>query len=176
MSDKKILIIYFYYILFVFISAIYFFQLHINTSASMPIGIYREISQPIIKDCLVAACLPLPIALFAKQRGYIGNGSCLGNTEPVLKKIVAVGGDEIDVTKQGVVINNKLLPHSKVLNFDDQLRPLASQINTHKKLVAQEIWLYGMTSNKSWDSRYYGAVECSQVRAVVVPVWIWSNL
>lgn len=155
------------------LTAIYIFQLHINTSTSMPLGIYRTVSQPIVSNSLVAVCLPFSLAQFGKQRGYLGSGSCLGNTQPVLKKIVAVAGDEVDVTKQGVVINNKLLPHSKALSFDDRLRPLASQVNTHKKLTAKEIWLYGTTSNKSWDSRYYGAVECSQVRAVVIPMWIW---
>lgn len=176
MTKNKILTICFCYILFCFISVIYLFHLHINTSLSMPTGIYRAVSQPIIKNSLVAVCLPQASAQFGKQRGYLGSGECIENTEPVLKQVVAVGGDEVQVTAQGIWINNHLLPHSKVLTQDEQGRPLASQVfNIRKKLTANQFWLYGTASPKSWDSRYYGPIEYAAVRTVMVPVWIWSK-
>lgn len=141
----------------------------------MPLGIYRTVSQPIINNNLIAVCLPEAIAQLGKQRGYIKGGSCPGNVEPILKKIVAVAGDNIEITSQGVWVNNKLLPHSRALSKDDNLRPLISDNTKYQTLTANQIWLYGTASAKSWDSRYYGPIPRTAIRAAVVPVWIWSK-
>lgn len=176
MSKSKIFLSSALILLLIFFSVSYVFALRINTSASMPIGIYRAVTQPIEKGSLVEVCLPLSVAKFGKDRGYIGAGSCADNTEPVLKQIAGVGGDMVQVTAAGVRINDQLLPHSDVLNHDEKLWPLISQIaKVTKKLNSDEVWLYGIGSKKSWDSRYYGAIKINSIRAVVVPVLTWKK-
>ena len=65
-----------------------------NGSASVPIGLYRVRHGQPEAGALIAFCLPKKVALYAKERGYIGFGfSCPGWTQPLLKPVVAVDGD-----------------------------------------------------------------------------------
>lgn len=151
-------------------------QLRINVTDSMPHGIYRVVAKPAVVGSFVEVCLPVPIAKLGRDRGYIGVGTCANQTEAVLKQVVGVGGDTIFVTAKGVLINGKLLPHSGVLSVDEQHRPLLSQVSTSRRvLTADEVWLYGTQNQKSWDSRYYGAVKRNTIQHVLTPVWIWRS-
>src|SRR5215813_1310371 len=65
-----------------------------NGSSSVPIGFYRVRHERPGAGALIAFCLPKPIALYAKARGYIHFGfTCPGWTQPLLKPVVAVAGD-----------------------------------------------------------------------------------
>lgn len=149
-------------------------QLRFNSSTSMPQGIYRQVDTSLKIGSIVEVCLPADIAQFGQSRGYIHSGNCPGNTEPLLKEVVALGGDTLQVNEQGVFVNGKLLPHSNVLTRDEQDRPLISHtINTRFVLAPDEVWLYGMRDPKSWDSRYYGAVKLTNIRHTYEMLWTW---
>lgn len=149
-------------------------QLRFNTSSSMPKGIYREIKTQLKVGSIVEVCLPTDIAQFGKSRGYIHAGNCPGNTEPLLKEAVALGGDTLEVNEQGVFINGKLLPHSTIMNWDEKHRPLVShEIHTRFTLEPDQVWLYGTSDPKSWDSRYYGAIKQTNIRQILEPIWTW---
>ncbi len=149
-------------------------QLRFNATSSMPRGIYREVNTPLIVGSIVEVCLPTDMAQFGKSRGYIHAGNCPGNAEPLLKEVVALGGDNLQVNDQGVFINGKLLPHSSVLHLDELHRPLISHvINTRFVLGVDEVWFYGVSDPKSWDSRYYGAVKRENIRHILKPIWTW---
>jgi type IV secretory pathway protease TraF len=56
--------------------------------------------------------LPVTLSNFAVQRGYLMQGYCPSGTQPLLKKVVAQGGDTVSLTARDVWVNHKQLPHS----------------------------------------------------------------
>ena len=145
------------------------FGLRINTSASMPRGIYRAVSYELQRGAIVAACLPEEVARLGLERHYLGPGECPGGAEPVVKVAVALGGDLVGVGERGVRINGVLLPASAPLATDRGGRSLG-RLAGSRRLRPGEVWLHSSYEARSWDSRYYGPVAESDVLFVVIPV------
>lgn len=143
--------------------------LRINTSTSMPRGLYRAVSEGLHRGALVAACLPEEVARLGLERHYLGPGECPGGTEPVVKTVPALAGDLVEVTGQGVRINGEVLPQSAPLTTDRGGRPLTRFEGSHR-LRPGEVWLHSSYEVRSWDSRYYGPVTESDILFVVTPV------
>lgn len=147
-----------------------FAGLRLNLSTSMPRGLYRSVEGRVTTGAWVAVCLPSEIAGFGLERGYLGAGSCPDGVEPVLKVVVAVAGDRVEVTRAGVAVNGDLLPHSVPLERDRGGRPLAAFRGQAQRLRPGELWLHSPFEDRSWDSRYFGPVPLECVKTVVVPV------
>jgi conjugative transfer signal peptidase TraF len=145
--------------------------LRLNTTASMPRGLYREVRGLPIRGALVAVCLPESIARLGLERFYLGPGSCAGGAEPVLKQVAAIGGDLVEVTPSGVLIDGTLLDHSRPREGDRAGRALEPFAPAQHRLSWNEIWLHSPFEERSWDSRYYGPIPVESVLAVVEPVW-----
>jgi conjugative transfer signal peptidase TraF len=142
----------------------------VNTSASMPRGLYRVVEGELSRGAVVAACLPLDVALFGLERHYLGAGTCPGGAKPVVKKVGGLAGDLLEVTTKGVVVNGEVLPRSRPLAEDRGGRPLAPFPRGPRRLAAGEVWLYSPHEARSWDSRYYGPIPASNVLHVVAPL------
>src|SRR4051794_24193015 len=97
--------------------------IRVNASASLPIGLYRTTSDPSAN--LVEFCPAEPFASLSATRGYRGTGNCRDGAEPLMKPIVAVAGDEVEISAQGVAVNCGLLPNSAPRSTDTKGRPLA---------------------------------------------------
>jgi len=150
--------------------------LRLNASASMPPGIYRlaVVSPPEIhRGMLVAVCAPSRAAQLGRHRGYLSSGDCPENSEPLLKTIAAVGGDDVAISPRGVKVNGRLLHDSKPLAFDRAGRRLVSWPFGHFRMSHGTIWLYA-DNERSWDSRYWGPAPTRNVLAKAVPVLIKS--
>lgn len=143
--------------------------LRINTSTSMPRGLYRAVAEELHRGALVAACLPEEVARLGLGRHYLGPGECPGGAEPVVKMVAALGGDLVEVTEQGVRINGEVLPQSAPLAADRGGRPLTRFAGSHR-LRPGEVWLHSSYEVRSWDSRYYGPVAEAEILFVVTPV------
>ena len=93
----------------------------INTTPSVPVGIWRVLPLPakIERGQIVSLCPP-PIATFieARARGYLSHGRCPGGLEPMLKPVAAIAGDAVEQTPSGLVLNGKPLPDSVALAAD----------------------------------------------------------
>ncbi len=101
--------------------------LHFNVTPSMPLGIYRLVPVPksgVQPGMFVAVCAPIDAARLGRRRGYLANGRCAADTEPLVKVAAAVAGDEVTISSRGVAVNGCLLPHSRPLKFDSAGRPL----------------------------------------------------
>jgi conjugative transfer signal peptidase TraF len=148
--------------------------LRLNASASMPPGIYRvAVVSPreIHRGMLVAVCAPSGAAQLGRRRGYVSSGECAENSEPLLKTVAAVAGDDIAISPSGVSVNGRLLRDSKPLAFDHAGRPLVSWPPGHFRTSRGAIWLHA-DHERSWDSRYWGPVPARNVLAKAVPVLI----
>jgi conjugative transfer signal peptidase TraF len=99
----------------------YLAGLKINTTKSIPVGIYRLTDAPVGKGEYVIFCPPQsPLFDEARERGYIGAGFCPGNYGYMMKRVLATGNDRIVLTDEGLRINGSLLPLSKPLETDKQ--------------------------------------------------------
>jgi len=148
--------------------------LRLNASASMPPGIYRfaAVSQrEIHRGMLVAVCAPLTAAQLGRRRGYLSSGECVDKSEPLLKTVAAVAGDDVAISLSGVDVNGRLLRNSKPLAFDRAGRRLVSWPRGHFRISRGTIWLHA-DHERSWDSRYWGPAPARNVLARAVPVLI----
>jgi conjugative transfer signal peptidase TraF len=135
--------------------------LRLNVTASMPLGIYRLEPVPrtgVQRGMLVAACAPVNAAQLGRRRGYLSSGQCEGDTEPLLKTVVAIAGDKVSTSEGGIIVDGRLLPDSKPVLLDGAGRRLKPWPSGYYRLRPNQVWLYA-DHPKSWDSRYWGPVQ-----------------
>lgn len=154
--------------------ACYLAGLKINTTKSIPIGIYQLTDVPIGKGEYVIFCPP-QTALFdeARERGYIGAGSCPGNYGYMMKRVLGTGNDRIVLTDEGLRINGSLLLLSKPLKTDKAGRMMPRYSFNHYRLGKSELLLMSDVSETSFDGRYFGPVDVGQVRGVIKPLIVF---
>ena len=147
----------------------------VNTTKSIPIGLYLTSSSAIKKGAYVMFCPP-PSAVFdeARQRRYIGGGSCPGGYGYMMKKVLAAKADAIDVADDGVRVNGELLPLSAPLKADKAGRPLPRYQANRYALGNSEVLLMSDVSSTSFDSRYFGPIHVAQIKSVIEPVFVWQ--
>lgn len=131
-------------------------NLIINTTQSMPLGIYQQINfKTLSKNDLISFKIP-------------------DKKEVLFKKIVALKGDFVEVNQNGVFINNTHLPNSKIFNTDSRGNPLSFK-PLKKFLRSNEYFVMG-EHIKSYDSRYFGIINIknNQVNKLK-PILLWSK-
>lgn len=140
-------------------------------SESMPHGIYalvRPPGQP--RTCLALFCLPRELGRLGRDRGYLGAGLCPGGVAALLKPVVAVPGDVVDVGPRGVSVNGRLLPRSAPLARDSDGRPLAVAWHGPVRLAPGTFLAVSSFTGRSWDGRYWGPLPAEALRARAVPL------
>ena len=103
----------------------------------------------------------------------IGAGFCPSATAYMIKKIVAVARDRVEMSATGVSVNGVLLPHSRPLETDSEGRTLSPIKADISVLNERTVLLMSDYSSKSFDGRYFGLIERSQIIRAVRPVWTW---
>ncbi len=146
--------------------------LRLNWTTSIPRGVYRTTAEAPARGRTVLACLPLEAARFGRARGYLLGGDCPGGVAPVGKPIAAVGGDTVDVGAEGVRVNGRLLPNSAPLARDARGRPLPPAGRRRGVVARGELWLVSTWNPRSYDGRYWGAIQANAVRSVIRPLWV----
>lgn len=146
----------------------------VNTTKSIPVGLYWAISAQVRRGAYVMFCPPENNVFdMAKSRGYIAAGFCPGDYGCLMKRVVALGGDSVNVSPEGVFVNGALLPNSKPLTADLSGRPLPQLRLNHYLMQASQVFLMSDVSKTSFDGRYYGPVDISQIKTVIRPVITW---
>lgn len=97
---------------------------------------------------------------------FYPRGRCASGGEPMLKEIVAVPGDVVEVTDSGVLINGLPLRDSQPL-----AKPDLPRLRGLFELKSTEVWVFGSGSSPelakySFDSRYFGPVPVLNVTGV----------
>lgn len=146
----------------------------INTTKSIPVGLYWTSSAPVEKGAYVLWCPP-KARLFdnAKESGYIGAGFCPGGFGYMMKRVLAAKDDAVLVGDDGVRVNGELLPHSKPILADKSGRTLPRYQSSAYTLGSVELLLMSDVSDTSFDGRYFGPINRSQVQTVIRPVITW---
>ena len=137
----------------------HFIGFNSSTSAA-PIGFYWRTAPRPGRGKLIEFCLPEDVAIFAEARGYIGHGSCPGNTESLGKIVMGMPGDVVTVDP------------AEALKRDSAGRPMEHFPFGQHRVPAGEVWVHGAARN-SFDSRYFGPVPVSNIRASLQPLFTW---
>jgi len=146
--------------------------LRFNTSASLPVGLYRVVDTPLRPGAFVSACPPVALTRIALARQYAPPGSCPGGVTPLAKRILALPGTTLVFGSGGFRLNGHLLPATAPLPRDSAGRPLLHQPFGIHQVNPGEVWLYA-SARRSWDSRYWGAIPLSAIRDRLAPLWIF---
>jgi conjugative transfer signal peptidase TraF len=145
-------------------------NLRINWTSSMPLGLYREVPARLERGGLVLICLPEKIARAGRQRRYLPLGDCPEGVSPIVKQIVAIAGDEIELQAEFLSVNGVVVARTGLRSTDSLGRPM-DHAPLGRRLVADgEVWVLGSKRSRSWDSRYFGAVPVKSIVASAKPV------
>jgi conjugative transfer signal peptidase TraF len=144
------------------------------TTPSLPWGIYRRTREPITRGALVHFCLPEALARYALERGYVRGGLCPGAAQELVKPVVAVAGDAVAITADGVSVNGVSIPRTPVYDRDSQRRPQRRWRPPGAFVVPDgQVFVVSNFHPRSWDSRYFGLLPLAAVRGTVREVWTW---
>jgi conjugative transfer signal peptidase TraF len=146
----------------------------INTSKSIPVGLYWTTGAPMEKGAYVLFCPPLS-GLFkeAWARGYIGAGFCPGGYGYLMKQVAATARDTVTVTSEGVRVNGERWPQSAPRQADNAGRPLPRYQANGYVLAHAEVLLMSDSSPTSFDGRYFGPVSRAQLETAIKPILTW---
>lgn len=140
-------------------------RLFYNPSDSAPHGWYVQHPLRAIRPGTpVFAQLPVAVAQFAHQRGY------LPRHLPILKRVGAVGGQHVCVRRGLVYIDGRAIALTRAR--DGARRPLAAWDGC-RMLAPGEVFLFAASSAASFDSRYFGPVGVTALRGEAMPLWTW---
>lgn len=149
------------------------FGLHINYTKSAPMGLWKEQPTEALKlGSMVSVCPPtVPIVLDLTKQGRLSPGDCAGTgARPLLKPVAAIEGDMVRIRSgEPIYINGRALRNSIS----------ASGLNAWPdgdyKVSDDEIWVFSDYSDRSFDSRYFGPVSISAIRAEVKPLLVFND-
>ncbi len=164
------------FIIALFFITMKFLHIELNGTASMPIGMYQRIMGPVQRGSLVSVCLPKAIATEGVQKKYLTQGGCPGNSIAVLKQVIAIPGDTISVMNKGMRVAKKFYP-APIKLTDHEGQSIKRFIPNGIYHATSGYWLYGSGDvEHSWDSRYYGSVNATNVQGVYRPLLTFSHL
>jgi conjugative transfer signal peptidase TraF len=139
-----------------------FLGVRINTSPSLPMGLYVTTVDGSAK--LVEFCLAEPFATLSIVRGYRHRGTCSDGGAPLLKPIIAKPGDVVDVSSLGLSVNGTPLPNTAPLTTDTKGRRLEAWPSGRYVVAPGTVWVASSYHRRSFDSRYFGPVPTAAIR------------
>ncbi len=144
------------------------------TDSACPPGIYRMVYRTPSRGDLVLVCLPAALAQLGQARGYLARGcGCADGIEPLGKVLSALPGDSVEVTRDYIAVNGRRLQNSATLSRDSRGRSVPHLTWGRYTVRPNQVWLLGTKDARSWDSRYFGPVPASSIRAALEPVLTW---
>jgi len=139
-----------------------FLGLRINTSPSLPLGLYVVTTDGSAN--LIEFCPAEPFAALSLVRGYRDPGACRDGGAPLLKPVVAKAGDLVELSWRGISVNGLLLPNTAPLSKDTKGRPLTAWPFGRYPVAPGTVWVASSYHSRSFDSRYFGPVDTTAIR------------
>lgn len=145
----------------------------VNLTVSEPPGLWRTAgpATPVSIGEYVTVCLPRRgVVAIGARRGYIRPGGCPNGLMPLLKRIEALPGDVVTITRAGVAVDGRLLPNSQARTKDTKGRLLQSVPTGRYPVAPGMVWLISTYSPLSFDSRYFGPVPTRDLQHRAYPI------
>ena len=118
-------------------------------------------------------CIPITNTALAviKDREYLSRGDCESGLMPLIKKVFGVAGDYVSMNNFGVNVNNDFrVINSKPILVDVEGRNLPLIKNGFIK--KGYYLLLSDYNERSFDSRYFGTIERSNILYNVKPLMV----
>ncbi|CCM79454.1 conjugative transfer signal peptidase TraF [Rhizobium mesoamericanum] len=134
----------------------------INLTPSEPLGLWRivPLSRPAAVNDMVFICPPATADMLeARARGYLRSGSCPGGVAPLIKTVIAIKGQHVEIGAR-VSVDGRDVSSSALAQRDGRGRPLApfpSDI-----VPPGHVFLHSPFPG-SYDSRYFGPLPASGI-------------
>lgn len=152
----------------------------VNLTASAPTGVWRLEpidGHDIQRGDLVSVCPPRALVVEAMaSAGYLEPGTCASGSAELLKPVVAVAGDTVEITTFGVRVNGTLLPNSKAVRRSIGSAELRSLPYGAYYVEAGDVWLVSSYSAESFDSRYFGPVDAATIEGIARPAFVRGDV
>src|SRR5436309_13935283 len=87
-----------------------------------------------------AACVSPEAAALGRARGYLGAGPCIGGVQPVIKPVVALAGDVVELGPEAVIVNGQRLPGSSSAKVDGLGLLLSHRVWGRHVVGAEGFW------------------------------------
>lgn len=129
----------------------------INTTPSVALGLWRivPLNQPAALGDLLFVCPPATSRFAeARKRGYLHSGMCPGRYAPLIKTIIAIEGQVIEI-RDNIRVDGREVPNSRLVDKDGDGRPLVPYRGG--TVAVGEVFLHSAYPG-SWDSRYFGPI------------------
>lgn len=129
----------------------------INLTPSHPLGLWRivPLNRDVTAGDLVFVCPPrTPAFQLARERGYVHPGLCAGWMSPLIKTILALPGQHVEIGNS-VAIDGEPIAHSAIRWTDAEGRALAA--HPGGIVPAGHLYLHSDFAG-SYDSRYFGPI------------------
>ena len=160
----------------IFLIAAWVVGLRVNITTSLPKGIYRLSSEDIERGDLVAFCLPPdnPFSSLAGERGYLGPGRCSNGLRPLLKHLVGLPGDDLQIGNDELILNGVRLVGSKRPKLDRHGRDLPPSLLNDGLIPDGHVLVLAQEHVGSFDSRHFGLISFSSLYKVK-PILIFGD-
>ncbi|QDX25214.1 S26 family signal peptidase [Sphingomonas suaedae] len=133
-----------------------------NASASAPIGLYRvEPGKRAAVGDMVVARMPLPWRRLAAVRGY------LPQNVPLVKRVAAVAGSEVCASGAAILVDGRAV--ARRVRHDARGRAMPWWRGCVRLSGGQQLLL--MDAPASFDGRYFGVTEGSDIVGRAVLIW-----
>lgn len=147
---------------FLFLVFLFYHSFIINVSSSEPLGLYQiQRESSLHRGDIVAVCLSPSYQQEGLGRGYLLPGIRCHGAAPLIKTVVSIPGDTVILTRTEIRINGKNFPCVTKVYDSHGFTLQTVRRGVYKN--SQQYWLIGTNDVNSWDSRYWGGVERTQI-------------
>jgi conjugative transfer signal peptidase TraF len=146
----------------------------INLTASEPLGLWRvlPVRHPISAGDLVFICPPDNASMrAARERGYLHSGPCDGGFAPLIKTVIAVAGQTVEVDHE-VRVDGRLIAHSAISKADGRGRLLLPYAGG---TMPEDFVFVHSSFFASYDSRYFGPIPASGILGLAQEVLTFAG-
>lgn len=156
-----------------FVMAAFLGGYRMNLTPSEPLGLWRivPLDRSAGVDDLVFICPPeTPRMRQARARGYLRSGLCRGGIAPLIKTVIAIAGQHVEIGAS-INVNGRVAPSSDLALRDGNGRPLSpfpsgfvprGQVFLHSPFLG------------SYDSRYFGPLPASGILGLAQQVLTYA--
>ncbi|WP_245440270.1 conjugative transfer signal peptidase TraF [Mesorhizobium sp. Z1-4] len=145
----------------------------INLTPSYPLGLWRieTLNRHVRVGDRIFICPP-PTEAFrqAREHGYVRRGLCPGWLSPLIKTVVALPGQSVEIGRS-VAIDGLALPQSAIQPRDGSGRALTPDPGG---VVPPDTVFLHSTFRGSYDSRYFGPLPAAGILGLAKPVFTFT--
>jgi conjugative transfer signal peptidase TraF len=134
----------------------------INLTPSEPLGLWRIVPlyRPVAVNDLVFICPSATAEMReARARGYLRSGSCPSGIAPLIKTVIAVAGQRVEIGAS-VSVDGRMVSSSSLAQRDGKRRPLSPFPGG---IVPPGYVFLHSAFPASYDSRYFGPMLASGI-------------